>query len=178
VFVERALDGGPRDFGWIVAAQAVGGIVGGLLGGVFADRVRPRVLIGVGTIALGVGDLAIFNYPHWYRGIWPALALMAAVGVPAALANAGTMTLLQTAVGDRLRGRVFGAALTVMAFVALCGTATCAALGDRLGPVTLLNIQGIGLVVGGAWVLWALRAAVSGVTPATHRMPATAGRTG
>lgn len=76
--------------------------------------VRPRLLIGVGIVAIGVGDLVIFNYPHWYRGIWPALALMAAVG----------------------------------------------------------------MVAGGIWVLVALRTAVSGVTPATHRMPATAGRTG
>ena len=103
--------------------------------------------------------------------------LVAAVGVPAALSNAGLMTMLQTAVDDRLRGRVFGAALTVMALVALCGTATCAALGDRLGPVTLLNIQGVGMLVGGLYVLRALRPAISGVTPATQRTSATAGRT-
>lgn len=178
VFVERTLDGGPRELGWLVAAQAVGGIAGGLVGGLFADRLPPRLLIGVGTIALGVGDLVIFNYPRWYGGTWPALVLMAAVGVPSALSNAGMMTTLQRAVDDRLRGRVFGAALTVMALVALCGTATSAVLGDRLGPVTLLNVQGIGMVVGGVWVLVALRAAVSGVTPATQRTPATAGRTG
>jgi predicted MFS family arabinose efflux permease len=177
VFVERALDGGPRDLGWLVAAQAIGGIAGGLLGGVIGDRVPPRLLTGLGAIGLGVGDLAIFNYPHWYQGVWPALVLMAAVGVPAALSNAGLMTMLQTAVDDRMRGRVFGAALTVMALVALCGTATCALLGDRLGPVTLLNIQGIGMIVGGLYVLRALRSAISGVTPATQRTSATAGRT-
>jgi MFS family permease len=178
VFVERTLDGGARELGWLVAAQAVGGIVGGLVGGLFADRLPPRLLIGVGTIALGVGDLVIFNYPRWYGGLWPALVLMAAVGVPSALSTAGMMTTLQGAVGDRLRGRVFGAALTVMALVALCGTATAAVLGDRLGPVTLLNVQGVGMLVGGAWVLVALGAAVSGVTVATQRTPATAGRTG
>jgi MFS family permease len=177
VFVERALDGGPRDLGWIVAAQAIGGIAGGLLGGVIGDRVPPRLLTGLGAVALGVGDLVIFNYPHWYVGVWPALVLMAAVGVPAALLNAGLMTMLQTSVDDRLRGRVFGAALTVMALVALCGTATCAALGDRLGPVTLLNIQGVGMLVGGIYVLRALRPAISGVTPATQRTSTTAGRT-
>lgn len=179
VFVGRALDGGPRDLGWIVSAQAVGGIAGGLLGGVIGDRVPPRLLIGMGSVALGLGDLVIFNYPHWYPRVWPALVLMGLVGVPSALANAGMMTVLQTSVDDRLRGRVFGAGLTVMALLALCGTATCAALGDRFGPVALLNIQGIGMTVGGVFVLFALRTvtAVSGVTPATQRTSATAGRT-
>jgi MFS family permease len=177
VFVERALDGGPREFGWIVAAQAVGGIAGGLLGAKIADRIPPRPLIGFGAVALGVGDLAIFNYPHWYQGVWPALVLMAAVGVPVALSVAGLMTLLQTSVDDGLRGRVFGAATMVMALMSLGGAAFSAGLGDRFGPVALLNIQGVGMIVGGVWVLAALRVAVSGVTPATHRTPTAAGRT-
>jgi hypothetical protein len=52
------------------------------------------------------------------------------------------------------------------------------ALGDRLGPVTLLNVQGVGLVAGGIYVFTALRAAVSGVTRATERTLMPAGRNG
>jgi MFS family permease len=178
VFAQRTLDGGPRDLGWIVSAQAIGGIAGGLLGGVIGDRVPVRWLIGLGTVALGAGDLLIFNYPHWYPELWPALVLMAAVGVPAALIMAGIMTVLQTSVADALRGRVFGAALTVMSLVGLGGTGLAAALGDRLGPVTLLNVQGVGLVAGGLFVIGALRPAVSGVTPATERTLMPAGRRG
>jgi MFS family permease len=178
VFAQRTLDGGPRELGWIVAAQAVGGVAGGLLGGVIGDRVPARWLVGLGTVAMGVGDLLIFNYPRWYPELWPALALMAAVGVPAALLMAGVMTVLQTSVADALRGRVFGAALTVMSLIGLCGTGLAAALGDRLGPVTLLNVQGVGLVTGGLFVIAALRPAVSGVTPATERTLMSAGRSG
>jgi MFS family permease len=178
VFTERVLGGGARELGWIVAAQAVGGVLGGLLGSVVGDRVDARWTIGLGTVAMGLGDLVIFNYPRWYPEVWPALVLMAAVGVPAALLMAGVMTVLQTAVGDGLRGRVFGAALMVMSLVALAGTGIASVLGDRLGPVTLLNIQGGGLVAGGLYVIAFLRTAVSGVTPATERTLATAERIG
>jgi hypothetical protein len=51
-------------------------------------------------------------------------------------------------------------------------------LNDRLGPVTLLNVQGIGLVAGGLFVIAALRPAVSGVTAATERTLTAAGRIG
>jgi MFS family permease len=178
VFAQRALDGGARELGWIISAQAIGGIVGGLLGGVIGDRVPARWLVGVGTVVMGLGDLVIFNYPRWYPEVWPALVLMAVVGVPAALLMAGVMTVLQTAVADELRGRVFGAALTVMSLVGLVGTVMASALGDRLGPVMLLNVQGVGLVAGGVYVFAALRPAVSGVTPATERTLMPAGRSG
>lgn len=120
----------------------------------------------------------IFNYPRWYPEIWPALVLMAVVGVPAALLMAGVMTMLQTAVANESRGRVFGAALTVMSLVGLVGTVVASVLGDRLRPVTLLNVQGVGLVAGGVYVFTALRPAVSGVTPATERTLMPAGRSG
>jgi MFS family permease len=178
VFTQRTLHGGVRELGWITAAQAIGGIAGGLLGGVLGDRVPARWLVGLGTVLLGVGDLMIFNYPRWYPELWPALVLMAAVGVPAALIMAGVLTVLQTSTVDALRGRVFGAALTVMSLVGLVGTGVAAALGDRLGPVALLNVQGLGLVAGGLFVIAALRPALSGVTPATERTLMAAGRSG
>jgi MFS family permease len=187
VFTERTLGGGARELGWIVSAQAVGGVVGGLLGGWAGHRIPTRWLVGGGTVLMGVGDLAIFNYPRWYPELWPALALMAAVGVPAALLMAGVMSVLQTAVEDRWRGRVFGTALTVMAALSLVGTLLAATLGDRLGPVLLLNVQGLGLVAGGLYVITALRnerqparpaQPVTGVTSATERTPSATGRTG
>jgi hypothetical protein len=44
--------------------------------------------------------------------------------------------------------------------------------------VALLNVQGVGLVAGGLFVIAALRPAVSGVTPATGRTLMSAGRIG
>jgi hypothetical protein len=65
-----------------------------------------------------------------------------------------------------------------MSLVGLAGTAVASALGDRFGPVALLNVQGLGLLTGGAFVIVALRPALSGVIPATERTLMAAGRSG
>ena len=54
----------------------------------------------------------------------------------------GMNTLLQSAVADEYRGRVFGTYGMTGALLALIGATLAGTLGDRIGAVTLLNIQG------------------------------------
>ena len=67
--------------------------------------------------------------------------------------QAGLMTLFQTSVADKFRGRVFGAYSTTAALFNLIGIGAGGALGDRLGIVPVINTQAAVYLVGGVLVL-------------------------
>jgi hypothetical protein len=54
----------------------------------------------------------------------------------------GVYSLFQSLVADELRGRVFGAFITIEAMMVLIGMSLAGLLGDRLGAPLMLNIQG------------------------------------
>ncbi len=165
VYVIRLLDGGAQQLGWLMSAQAVGGLIGGLAAGWISPTARPARLIGIATIVFGAIDLAIFNYPRVGTGILPVIVLFVLVGVPGIILGTGLMTLLQSAVSDGFRGRVFGAYGTTESLLKLVGTALAGLLGDQLGAMTMLNVQGFGYVLAGLMVLVLLRATVAAVPP-------------
>ena len=142
VFVNRILGGGAQEIGWLMSAQAVGGLIGGVLVGWMDNKVSSIALIGLGALAFGLIDLAIFNYPAFFPGFTLALILFIAVGIPGVTLMTGMNTLLQSAVADEYRGRVFGTYGMTGALLALIGATLAGTLGDRIGAVTLLNIQG------------------------------------
>jgi MFS family permease len=153
VFVNRILGGGAAEIGWLMSAQAVGGLLGGVLVGWLGARVRPARMIGVATILFGAIDLAIFNYPRFFPGFLPVLALFVVVGVPGVFEVTGVNTLLQTSVADAFRGRVFGAIGMVGSLMALIGLTLAGLIGDRVGVITVLNIQGAVYILAGLVVL-------------------------
>jgi MFS family permease len=142
VFVNRILEGGAQEIGWLMSAQAVGGLIGGVLVGWIGNKASSVALIGLGALAFGLIDLAIFNYPAFFPGFTLALILFVAVGIPGVAMRTGMNTLLQSAVADEYRGRIFGTYGTTAALLALLGATLAGTLGDRIGAVTLLNIQG------------------------------------
>jgi MFS family permease len=152
-FVADVQGGGAAEIGWLMGAQAVGGLLGGLLVGSVSRRLPLHRMIGLGSIAFGLIDLMIFNYPLLLPGILPGIVLFVLVGIPGVGVMTGINTLLQTAVADEYRGRVFGALNTTSTLLMLIGTALAGALAGRLGIVTLLNIQGGGYVVAGLLAL-------------------------
>ena len=121
-YVKDVLGGTASTFGTIISAQAVGGIVGGLLVSALGHRVSPRALFGWGAVAFGLGDLALFLYPLLTDQIWPAVVIIALVGLPGAALFAGAMTVFQLGTDDRVRGRVFGALTTVQNLAMLACT--------------------------------------------------------
>ena len=156
-FVRSVLHGSAADYGFIVSAQAVGGIAGGLIGASAGHRIRASVLLGWGAVTFGAVDLVMFLYPLAWVAVWPAAVCMVVVGVPSALMLAGAMTLLQRNAADSHRGRVFGALGAVEGVAIVAGTIAAGFLGQTVGIIPVLATQGAGYVVAGLLVVVALR---------------------
>ncbi|HEX6677332.1 MAG TPA: MFS transporter [Actinomycetes bacterium] len=151
-FVLDVLHGDSSAYGLIMSVQAVGGILGGLVAAAVGHRFRPQRLVGWGAVAFGALDLALFLYPLAAPVLWPAFVLIALVGPAGALMAAGLMTVFQTATGERLRGRVFGALIAVQGVATLAGTLGAGLLGKPVGIVPVIALQGAGYVLAGLMV--------------------------
>jgi MFS family permease len=169
VFAARGISGGSSNIGWLMSAQAVGGIIGGLLAATVARRLPPIPTVITTTVLFGLIDVVIFNTPRVTSALAPQLVLFVLVGIPGAIGLAAMMTLLQTSVGDALRGRVFAAVTVAEAGAALVGTALAANLADRFGVFTVLTAQGLGYVVAG--LAFAIAVRPSRRRAAVVRMP-------
>lgn len=148
-FVTGPLAGGAEELGWLMSAQAVGGIAGGILGARYAGRFNPRKLVATCMVLFGTIDVLIFNYPRLSTAIAPELLMFALVGIPGVFAGAAVMTIVQTAVPDARIGRVFSVVLVCSATAQLIGAGIASALVESLGVMTVLTLQGLGWLVGG-----------------------------
>lgn len=159
VFVTTSLGGSEVEFGYLMSAQAVGGLVGSLVIARIARGVKLHYLMGISAIIFGLLDLALFNYPAFIPGMLLGYVLIGLVGIPAVGYVTGLETILQTATPDQYRGRVWGVFGTIAALLRLGGTALAGQLGERLPVVTVLNVQGLGYVLAGILALVLLRQA-------------------
>lgn len=153
VYVAEGLRGGVTEVGWLMSAQAVGGIAGGLAASRIGTRVPPVRLISIGMVAFGAVDIAFFGYPWLTPVLWPGLLLIALAGLPAVIGNSAATAQVQAAVADAYRGRVLAVAGTTMGIGAMAGAALAGIATDMLGVLPMLVVfQGGGLVMAGVAV--------------------------
>ncbi len=157
VWIARVLDGGAAEYGWLMSAQAAGGLIGGALTAAVARAMPLPWLLGLSAIAIGLVDLLIFNYPRIVPGIVPGLILFVVVGLPASWFFTTQTTLLQQGVSDTYRGRVFGTLGTTGALMNVLGTLLAGLLGNRIGVVAVLNVQAVSYMTAGLAALLALQ---------------------
>jgi MFS family permease len=165
-FVRSTLHGSAGAYGVIVAAQAAGGIGGGLVAASIAHRFRIGPLFVTAAVSFGALDAALFCYPFLSRALWPAVVLMLLVGLPAALIVAALMSLFQSAVGDRHRGRIFGTVGAIEGAGMLIGALCAGWLASRVGIVPVISFQAAAYVLSGLAVRRPLREATQLVVPA------------
>lgn len=153
VFVSKVLGGGELELGYLMSAQAVGGLIGSLFIARIAKGVALYRLMGISAILFGLLDLALFNYPAFISGFLMGYLLIGLVGLPAVGYGTGLSTMLQTATPDQYRGRVLGAFGTTAACLSLIGALIAGHFGEYVNVVTILNVQGLGYVVTGILAL-------------------------
>jgi MFS family permease len=113
-------------------------------------------LFGWGAFCFGLVDLMLFLYPIVTDALWPAFVFIVAVGLPGAVMLAGMTTVLQTSSHDSHRGRVFGAIAAIQAATSLCGVVLAGVLGDVVGIMPILALQGVMYVLAGCYVIAAM----------------------
>jgi MFS family permease len=166
IFVNRVLHGVALQIGELMSAQAVGGLLGGVAAGWIGERLLSRRLIGISAMCFGAIDLAVVNAPallprtlamlapQWQVPIFTfEIGLFVAVGIPGIWMATGGLSLLQASAPDAYRGRVFGVLGAVFALLNVAGIVAASTLTDRVGVVTMLNIQGSGYIVAGVLLL-------------------------
>ena len=164
VFVNQVLHGVALQIGELMTAQAIGGLLGGLLAGWIGERLLSSWFIGVSSLLFGLIDLAIFNIPALALPLLPGtvpifafeVGLFIAVGIPGIWMTTGGLSLLQASSPDGYRGRIFGLLGATFSLLSLIGIVVASTITDRIGVVRMLNIQGIGYIVGGLLLLWLL----------------------
>lgn len=167
LFVPWATDALHTDatgYGWILSAQAIGGLGGALVVGRLGSRVDPLRLLVAAAVAFGVLDLVIFTYPAIYPVLAPAIIGMIIVGVPGAAMGAAIATLQQTYAPDSHRGRVVGGLMAVGAVGSLVGAVGAGILGEVVPVIPLLIVQGSGYIVAGlaVWLMTRRQASPDG----------------
>lgn len=163
IFVRQVLHAGSVVFGTLLAVQALGSLLGGLIMGQFGKRFTPERLLGICACLFGLIDLLIIDLPLFTPGgVLLVGLLFILVGIPGVGMVVSGQTLFQTIVEDRLRGRVFGAQMAVSSLMMLIGMVLAGLLGDRLGPVLLLNIQGSVYFLSGVLALLTLGRMLAG----------------
>jgi predicted MFS family arabinose efflux permease len=101
-FAAQVFERGPEALGWMVSMVGFGALIGGLF---LAMRpsVRGQSFIAINAILLGAVGLLGFSLSQQF---WLALVCLAIAGSSLSLSGVGTMSLVQMAVEDNMRGRV------------------------------------------------------------------------
>lgn len=101
-FAAQVFQRGPEALGWMVSLVGLGALIGGLF---LAMRpsVRGQSVIAISAVLLGAFGLLIFSLSPYF---WLALVGLTIAGSSLSLSGVGTMSLVQLAVEDSMRGRV------------------------------------------------------------------------
>ncbi|HZQ09713.1 MAG TPA: MFS transporter [Anaerolineae bacterium] len=168
VMVNQIWHVGATEFGWLISAQGIGGVIGTLVVGAIAARVSPRMMVIAGGLISGLVLLAIVNQPS----IFVAIALILPAGVVFIAFDVGLMTLIQIGSDDSNRGRVSGLMQTTMAAAQLIAIASTSLLADSLGAVLLLDIASVLFAFGGLIAILVPRGSAPASTAAPTPQPA------
>jgi MFS family permease len=165
-WVRDSLGRGAGVYALLLWTHAVCGIAGTLLVGTFGRSVAPRLLMGWASVVAGAAIFVKYNVP-----ILPlAVVLTALTGFTSVAGSVGVDTLLQRAVRDEHRGRVFGALGASGALLSLAGAAAGGIAAEYVGTVAMLNVAAAFVTLSGIVVLWALR---HGFEPSVRTLDAT-----
>ncbi len=153
VFVQDDAGLNSTQFGWMLTARGVGGLIGGLLVAQIGANLSNRQLTGWGLLISGALMLVMLAQPT----VIVLVVGMALIGVPAIAWIVGAQTQLQQVTADEYRGRVFGAFGTTVSLLMLISSALAGGSADWIGVTTLLLCAAIIYILSGLMALVMLK---------------------
>ncbi|WP_116048060.1 MFS transporter [Amycolatopsis palatopharyngis] len=153
LFVLGRLGGGEPEVGLLRGVQAVGGLVAGAVVATGLRHVRPSALLGWGTLGVGLVSVLIWHLPSVTTEFWVYAGLFALVGAPGVVSASGLLSVLQTAAGPLLAGRVLSTAFAAMAAGTALGMQLAGSLVELVGLTGLLTVQAALHVLAGSLAL-------------------------
>jgi MFS family permease len=152
-YVKQVMHGNALMLGWLMTAQAIGGIAGSLIIVQLSKVIHPTKLIPLSALIFGPLIIVIANFP-----VLPVvLPLATIIGVAVIGFFVSMITLLQGNVADEYRGRIFGALNTVQAITMLFGMILASGLGDRIGIVPMLEVDAAFNILAGILAFFLIR---------------------
>jgi predicted MFS family arabinose efflux permease len=147
------MHGNALELGWLLTAQAIGGIAGSLIIVQLSKVIHPTRLIPLSAMIFGPLILVIANIP-----VLPVvLPTITICGVAVIGFFVSMITLLQSNVADEYRGRIFGALNTVQAIAMLFGMILASGLGDRIGIIPMLELDACFNILAGIRAFFMIR---------------------
>jgi MFS family permease len=170
VYVTTALGGGSPELGFLLTAQAVGGLAGGLFVGRITRNIPAWKVIGAGLILFGLLDALLFGIPILALNI----VLIALAGIPIIALEVGAITLFQTVTEDRFRGRIFGIYGTVSGVLLLLGRGIATIIGGQVNVSLLMAVVSLIYIPTGLLAFRLLREPAKPAPSAEESLPASA----
>ena len=151
VFAQDVAGFSATDYGWVLAARGIGGILGALLIAQVGSRLSRGLMIYGGLAGTGIFVLAMVLVPT----LPTVIALMIAAGPVFMAWIISTQTVMQSATVEGFRGRVFGAYGTVSTLVMFVGSGLGGSLADAAGVTSLMYAATVIYVTAGVlgWIL-------------------------
>ena len=168
-FVVRDMAANPIWIGPIEASQSASMILASILLGALGGRfaVSSLFVVGLAGVAACIASLSLVTAP------WMVMVVLFAQGWFFLPVQATTMTIVQQATTDDVRGRVVGAVGSSTQTAMILSMAAAGIVSDAVGirPVFLMSgsIVGIGAII--AWLLF--RSAARHPVPAVEAAPST-----
>ena len=148
------LGGGARTVGYLYAASAVGAVLATLVSGRLGSVRRQGVAIMVSIVGWGVGisglGVALLGAGEWLtldQALWASLFAMAVAGACDAVSAVFRTTILQSAAPDRMRGRLQGVFIVVVAGGPRLGELLGGVVAERIGEGWMAVWGGVACIV-------------------------------
>ncbi len=148
------LGGGASTVGLLYAAAAIGGILAMLVSGPLGAVRRQGLAIlvsvagwGVGIVGFGFALLGAGGALTRDQAFWAALGAMAFAGAADSVSAVFRTTILQAATPDRMRGRLQGVFVVVVAGGPRLGELAGGGIAERIGEGTMAVAGGLACVL-------------------------------